>query len=87
MNKILISGIIFLAFATTAKAEYIGRLNANPFDPESCANEFSECGNPFSPTSPRNPFGPYGNPFSPYSVNSIYGPGARLYGDDAPDSE
>ena len=62
-------------------AEFIGRMNDNPFDPESCANEFSACGNPFSPTSPKNPFGRYGNPYSPYSGNNPYATDApRLYG-------
>ena len=75
-------GLVALVWpAQSCGAEFIGRMNANPFDPESCANEFSACGNPFSPTSPKNPFGPYGNPYSPYSVNNPYATDApSLYG-------
>lgn len=87
MNKILIVAIAAVTFATSAKAEYLGRLSANPFYGDSCSNPYSRCGNPFSPDSPNNPYGKYGNPYSPYSVNNPYGPGLRVYGDGAPDDE
>lgn len=78
----LIATFVALWFVTPSYAgEYIGNMSANPFDPDSCANEFSECGNPFSPVSPNNPFSPYGNPFSPYSVNNPFATNApSLYG-------
>lgn len=87
MNKILIITAALVVFASSAKAEYIGRLSSNPFYGDSCSNPYSRCGNPFSPDSPRNPFGKYGNEFSPYSPNNPYGPGLRVYGDGAPDDE
>ena len=75
-------GLVALVWpAQSCGAEFIGRMNANPFDPESCSNPYSECGNPFSANSPNNPFGPYGNPYSPYSVNNPYATDApSLYG-------
>ena len=86
MNKLLIAAA-FVVLSTSAHAEYLGRITANPFYADSCSNPFSPCGNPFSRKSPRNEFGPYGNPFSPYSVNNPFGRGARVYGDAAPDDE
>lgn len=75
-------GLVMILWPTpSCGGEFIGTMNSNEFDPDSCANPFSKCGNPFSPVSPNNPFGPYGNPYSPYSVNNPYATDApSLYG-------
>lgn len=51
---------------------YLGRLSANPYDPESIANPFGRYGSRFSPDSINNPFGRYGSPYSPYSPLNPY---------------
>jgi hypothetical protein len=50
---------------------YLGRLNANPYDPESVANPYGQYGSPYSSNSINNPYGQYG---SPYSANSARNP-------------
>lgn len=47
---------------------YHGRLSANPYAPDSTANQFGRYGNPYSPDSINNRFGA-GNP---YSTRPIY---------------
>lgn len=86
MKKIAIAAA-FVILSSSAHAEYIGRMSANPFYADSCSNPFSRCGNPFSPVSPRNPFSKYGSPFSAYSPNNPFSPGVRVYGDGGPDDE
>lgn len=49
---------------------YLGRLNRNPYDPESVANPYGRYGSPYSPDSIRNPLGRYGSAISPESVNN-----------------
>ena len=51
---------------------YLGRLNANQFDPESVANPFGQYGSPYSPTSVNNPYSAYGSPWSPQSATNPY---------------
>jgi len=51
---------------------YLGRLSANPYDPESTANPYGQYGSPYSPTSINNPYGTYGSPYSPQSANNPY---------------
>ena len=55
-----------------ADGTYLGRLNANPYDPESVANPFGRYGSPYSATSIRNPYTTYGSPYSPISPNNPY---------------
>jgi hypothetical protein len=55
-----------------ADGKYLGRLNANQYDPESVSNPYGRYGSPYSPDSINNPYGKYGSPYSPYSVNNPY---------------
>jgi hypothetical protein len=87
MNTPLALGIA-LALATPALAQYggfgggpkiispdgqyLGRLNANRFDPDSVANPYGRYGSRFSPDSINNPFGRWGSPYSPDGVRNPY---------------
>lgn len=51
---------------------YLGRLNSNPYEPESVSNRFGPYGSPYSPNSINNEFGKYGSRFSPFSPNNPY---------------
>lgn len=52
--------------------KYLGRINSNPFDPDSISNPFGRFGSKFSPDSVNNPFGKYGSPYSSYSATNPY---------------
>jgi len=52
--------------------EYLGRLSANPYAPDSTANPYSPAGSPYSSKSVNNQFGPYGSPFSATSARNPY---------------
>jgi hypothetical protein len=62
---------------------YLGKLNANPYDPESVANPYGKYGSPYSPTSIKSPYSPYGSPYSPKSATNPYTvtPPRVIYGD------
>lgn len=49
---------------------YLGRLNANRYDPESVANPYGRYGSPYSATSINNPYGAYGSPYSGLSAQN-----------------
>ena len=51
---------------------YLGRLNANPYDPESVANPYGQYGSRYSGNSIKNPYGQYGSPYSSLSPNNPY---------------
>ena len=51
---------------------YLGRLNANQYDPESISNKFGKYGSPYSSKSINNQFGRYGSRYSPYSTTNPY---------------
>ena len=51
---------------------YLGRLNANRYDPESVANPYGRYGSPYSSTSINNPYSPYGSPYSNLSARNPY---------------
>lgn len=51
---------------------YLGRLNANQYDPESVANPYGRYGSPYSPNSINNSYGQYGSPYSRLSPNDSY---------------
>jgi len=55
-----------------ADGTYLGRLNANKYDPESVANPHGQYGSPYSVTSIRNPYYVYGSPYSALSPNNPY---------------
>jgi len=77
------SGIQPMAPAVPSGRKYLGRLSANPYDPESIANPFGRYGSRFSPDSINNPFGRYGSPYSPWSATNPYSTNApRLFGRD-----
>lgn len=64
-------------------SQYLGRLSANPYDPNSTSNPYGQYGSPYSPTSVNNPYSPYGSPYSPQSATNPYASSApRLYGND-----
>ena len=52
--------------------EYLGRLSANRYAPDSTANPYSSAGSPYSARSVNNPFGPYGSPYSSTSARNPY---------------
>lgn len=52
--------------------QYLGRLNANPYDPESVANPYGTYGSPYSPNSINNQYGQYGSDYSPLSARNPY---------------
>jgi len=52
--------------------EYLGRLSANPYAPDSTANPYSSAGSPYSSKSVNNPYGPYGSPYSSTSARNPY---------------
>ena len=52
--------------------QYLGRLSANPYDPDSVSNPYGRYGSPYSPTSINNPYSQYGSPYSPISPNNPY---------------
>ena len=51
---------------------YLGRLNSNPYDPESVANPYGRYGSPYSSQSITNPYGSYGSPYSSLSPTNPY---------------
>ena len=63
---------------------YLGRLNANQYDPESVSNPYGKYGSEYSPTSVNNPYSTYGSPYSAESPNNPYTstPPVIRYGDD-----
>ncbi|HVT48081.1 MAG TPA: hypothetical protein VHD57_09865 [Vicinamibacterales bacterium] len=51
---------------------YLGKLSANPYDPDSVSNPYGRYGSRYSPTSVNNPYGQYGSRYSPLSPNNPY---------------
>lgn len=71
--------VLLLLLPSTAQAEYLGELSANPYGPDSVANPFG-AGNPYAPNSVTNEFGRYGSPFSNQSATNPFATDApRLY--------
>jgi hypothetical protein len=62
---------------------YLGRLNANRYDPESVSNPYGQYGSRYSPNSINNPDGQYGSRYSPLSPSNPYTttPPVVLYGE------
>ncbi len=52
--------------------QYLGRLNANRYDPESVSNPYGAYGSKYSPTSINNPYSAYGSPYSNTSARNPY---------------
>lgn len=63
--------------------EYLGRLSANKYDPESISNPYGKYGNPYGNTI-NNPYSQYGSPYSSKSINNPYASVSSpiLVGDD-----
>ena len=83
MKRLIFAKGIFILlvfqFGVWASAENLGKLSANPFDPESTSNPFG-AGSPFRQNSINNRFGPYGSLFSPRSATNPYATDTpRLY--------
>jgi len=60
------------SFIEAADGTFLGKLNPNPFDPESIFNQFGPYGNQFSQTSIFNKFSNYGSQFSDLSPYNAY---------------
>ena len=70
---------LILPLPLSVQADYLGELNANPFDFDSTANPFG-AGSPFKPDGINNPFCPYGSPISNQSATNPFATDApRLY--------
>lgn len=60
--------------------QYLGRLNANKYDPQSVSNPYGKYGSPYSSTSINNPYSKYGSPYSSSSATNPYATKApRVY--------
>ncbi len=55
-----------------ADGRFLGRLNANPYDPLSVANPYGPYGSIYSLTSTKNPYGAYGSPYTLLSAQNRY---------------
>ena len=55
-----------------ADGTYLGRLNANQYDPLSVANPYGPYGSIHSPVSTTNPYGAYGSSYAPLSAQNRY---------------
>ena len=64
---------------------YLGKLNANKYDPESVANPYGQYGSKYSSTSINNPYSQYGSKYSPKSATNPYAitPPRVIYGEPA----
>lgn len=51
---------------------YLGKLNANEYDPESIWNEYGKYGNKYNSNSIWNEYGKYGSDYSQYSPFNEY---------------
>jgi hypothetical protein len=56
--------------SSDGRAEKLGNLSSNPYDPDSVSNPYGQFGSPYSPNSINNPYGAYGSPYSPYSATN-----------------
>ena len=80
MRILLLSIIIIAAPGAATSCEddaspqgtYLGKLNDNPYDPDSVSNPYGRYGSPYSADSINNPYGKYGSPYSNESVNNPY---------------
>lgn len=63
--------------------KYLGRLSANPYDPDSTSNPYGRYGSPYSADSVNNPYGEYGSRYSDKSANNPYATQAPVIRDDA----
>ena len=75
MKRLAFEMIVFILlifqWGIWASAEDLGRLSANPYDPQSTSNPFG-AGSPYRADSINNPYGPYGSPYSPKSATNPY---------------
>ena len=75
--------LIILCLLTTFPAladEYIGKLSANPYNPDSTSNEYGQYGSEYSGNSINNPYSRYGSEYSNDSATNPYATNApKLY--------
>ncbi len=72
-------GLLLFTNLAWGDGGYIGNYSANPYAPNSTANQFG-AGGPYNPNSINNSFGQYGSPYSPNSVTNPYATEApKLY--------
>jgi hypothetical protein len=55
-----------------ADGTYLGKLSANPYDPQSVSNPYGKYGSQYSPTSINNPYSQYGSAYSTMSPNNPF---------------
>ena len=82
MNRILLTAMISLAWASTCLADdtYLGKLSSNPYGADSTSNSYGKHGSEHSSDSINNPYGEYGSPYSNKSATNPYATDApKLY--------
>jgi hypothetical protein len=80
--RTLLAVVVLVTFAAVVHAQapiiigpngqFLGTMNANPYDPNSVANPYGRFGSRFSPDSINNPYGQWGSPYSPNSVTNPF---------------
>ena len=63
MRVVFLLLLLLLPLPLSVHAEDLGKLSANPFNPDSTSNPFG-AGSPFKPDCLNNPFSPYGSPYA-----------------------
>ena len=73
---------VLRSLASEVDSDYLGRLSANPYLPDSTSNRYGQYGHRFGNTL-RNPYGRYGSRYSPTSPANPYAVNPpRLFGHD-----
>jgi hypothetical protein len=62
------------------EGNFRGKVNGNPYDPDSVSNPYGRYGSKYSPDSINNPYGA-GNPYRYDSPTNPYGSGWNVYED------
>lgn len=67
-------------YLVSPDGKYLGKLNANRYDPDSVSNPYGRYGSRYSSDSVNNPYGRYGSRYSSESANNPYATRApRVY--------
>ena len=75
------SGMAQSVYLYGNNGEYLGKVNQNPYDPDSICNPYGRYGSKYSSKSINNPYGRYGNPYSSESATNPYATQApRMFG-------
>jgi hypothetical protein len=65
-------GLPLSEYDSRVSRTYLGRLNANRYDPESVANPYGRYGSRYSSASINNPYSAYGSRYSNQSARNPY---------------